>query len=251
MLPLKLTIEGVYSYQSKEVIDFENLTDAGLFGIFGAVGSGKSTILETIGFALYGNTERMNEKEKRLYNMLNLKSNKAYIEFDFLNFKNIKYRFTASWKRGRKFDEISPVDRKAYEWDGANWLPLSSNDGTTIVGLSYDNFKRTIIIPQGKFKEFLELKGKDRSEMMKEIFQLERFDLARNVGHLKKHTSLLQSEFKGRLEGFDAVTQEIIEEKKKSLVNEKEGLKIKSDTFDRLNIEYQQIDQLKRDFEQF
>ena len=83
MLPLKLSVEGLYSYQSKQTIDFEELTDAGLFGIFGAVGSGKSTILEAIGFVLFGNTERMNSQEKRSYNMLNLKSCKASIDFEF------------------------------------------------------------------------------------------------------------------------------------------------------------------------
>ncbi len=41
MLPLKLSIEGLYSYQIKQTIDFSALTEAGLVGIFGAVGSGK------------------------------------------------------------------------------------------------------------------------------------------------------------------------------------------------------------------
>ena len=56
MLPLKLTIEGLYSYQTRQTIDFSELTQAGLFGIFGAVGSGKSSILEAVSFALYGET---------------------------------------------------------------------------------------------------------------------------------------------------------------------------------------------------
>jgi exonuclease SbcC len=46
MIPLKLTLEGIYSYQERQTIDFTALSQAGLFGIFGAVGSGKSSILE-------------------------------------------------------------------------------------------------------------------------------------------------------------------------------------------------------------
>jgi len=111
MLPLLLSIEGVYSYQGKQTIDFEQLTNAGLFGIFGKVGSGKSTILESIGFVLYGDTERMNSKDKISYNMLNLKSNKASIEFDFLNFENKKFRFVVAWKREKKFEKTSPFER--------------------------------------------------------------------------------------------------------------------------------------------
>ena len=40
MIPLQLTIEGLYSYQERQTIDFRELTRAGLFGIFGSVGSG-------------------------------------------------------------------------------------------------------------------------------------------------------------------------------------------------------------------
>ena len=57
MIPVKLTIEGLYSYQERQTIDFSELTEAGLFGIFGKVGSGKSSILEAITFVLYGETE--------------------------------------------------------------------------------------------------------------------------------------------------------------------------------------------------
>ena len=98
MLPLKLSITGLYSYQKKQTIDFEELTNAGLFGIFGAVGSGKSSVLEAIGFVLYGDTERLNKTDKRSYNMLNLKSDKANIEFEFLNFEERKFKFVADWK---------------------------------------------------------------------------------------------------------------------------------------------------------
>lgn len=62
MIPVKLEIEGLYSYKAKQTIDFTHLTGAGLFGIFGAVGSGKSSILEAILLALYGTTERLASK---------------------------------------------------------------------------------------------------------------------------------------------------------------------------------------------
>ena len=40
MIPLQLSLEGIYSYQKRQTIDFTALTDAGLFGIFGALASG-------------------------------------------------------------------------------------------------------------------------------------------------------------------------------------------------------------------
>ena len=45
MVPVRLTLEGIYSYREAQTIEFNRLTEAKLFGIFGPVGSGKSTIL--------------------------------------------------------------------------------------------------------------------------------------------------------------------------------------------------------------
>lgn len=249
MLPLLLTIEGVYSYQGKQTINFDNLTNAGLFGIFGKVGSGKSTILESIGFVLYGDTERMNSRDKIAYNMLNLKSKKAVIEFDFLNFENKKYRFVVTWKRKKKFEEITSFERSAYVWENNTWIPLSSTNASEIIGLTYDNFKRTIIIPQGKFKEFLDLTGSKRSEMMKEIFHLQRFDLAPKVGSLKKIAETIQSELRGKLEGFEEVTSKIIEVKKQELVQDQDGLKAKKEESGQLTQTFNVLETLKNDLQ--
>lgn len=210
MLPLKLSISGLYSYQKKQTIDFEELTNAGLFGIFGAVGSGKSSVLEAIGFVLYGETDRLNKTDKRAYNMLNLKSDRANIEFEFLNFEERKFKFVADWKRKKRFEETTTIERLAYEWKDQQWFPLTSADATTIIGLTYQNFRRTIIIPQGKFNEFLGLKGKERSDMMKEIFHLERFDLSYKVSALQRETTSKLDFLKGELSGFEAISAEAI-----------------------------------------
>jgi len=82
MIPVKLSFCGIYSYREKQEIDFTKLTGAGIFGIFGHVGSGKSAILEAITFALYGETERLNNRE-RGSNIMNLKSDSMLIEFIF------------------------------------------------------------------------------------------------------------------------------------------------------------------------
>jgi exonuclease SbcC len=252
MLPLLLNIKGVYSYQKQQTINFQELTDAGLFGVFGAVGSGKSTILEAIGFVLYNQTERLDARDKRAYNMLNLKSNEAEIDFEFLNYQERKFKFCAEWSRKRnRFDEVSPVIRIAYEWKDEKWIPLSSVDAEPILGLSYENFRRTIIIPQGKFKEFLDLKGKERSDMMKDIFHLERFDLSQKVGSLQKKTRSEVDVLEGTLATFENVTTETIGLLTVEFEESQKDLDRKKIELDRLDKEFKQLETLKKEFEEF
>ncbi len=215
MIPRSLTLKGIYSYQEKQHIDFTRLTEAQLFGIFGSVGSGKSTILEAITFALYGKTERLNEKDHRNYNMMNLKSDELLIDFEFeTGHQQELYRFLVGGKRNQKhFERINTFERKAYQWQDNQWVPLESVDAESILGLSYENFKRTIIIPQGKFQEFLELSETDRTRMLKEIFNLERFELGEQVGHIEKKNNQELDRIQGELQGMEEITEEAKQEK--------------------------------------
>lgn len=250
MIPIKLTIEGLYSYRERQTIDFEELTSAGLFGIVGGVGSGKSSILEAITYALYGETERLNSRDRRAYNMMNLKSDRSFIEFDFENHEKRIFRCKREMRRNsRNFDDVKPSNTVFYEFKNEQWIPLEDSDAAKIIGLSYTNFKRTIIIPQGQFKEFLELGGKDRTTMMKEIFQLHRFDFFDKVSRLRTTNTSNLDNLDGRLQAYDSVTQEDIANKTEVLKQEEEK-KIKlSNEFELINQKYQLLKSLKSDYE--
>jgi exonuclease SbcC len=211
MIPIKLTIQGLYSYQEKQTIDFTRLTEANLFGIFGAVGSGKSSILEAITFAIYGKTDRLNlSGDNRNYNMMNLKSNDLLIEFVFETGKNqTAYQAVVKGRRnGKKFEEVKTLERLAYRNEGGNWIPIEPEQLEKAIGLSYDNFKRTIIIPQGQFQEFLQLGNKDRTQMMKELFNLEKFELYYKVVSLENKNNSQKENLDGRLKQLGVVDPE-------------------------------------------
>ncbi|MBO6213034.1 SMC family ATPase [Algoriella sp.] len=250
MIPVKLTIEGLYSYQERQIIEFNNLTEAGLFGIFGKVGSGKSSILEAITFVLYGETERLNNRDKRAYNMMNLKSNRSYIEFDFYNYENKLFRATREFKRNSKnFEDVKSPTVVLYEFKNETWIPLESSDIERIIGLSYKNFKRTIIIPQGQFKEFIELGATDRTKMMKEIFNLHRFDLQDKVSGLVKRNSSNLDQLQGKLSGFEEVSVQKIEELEVELKLAKEHSKIVLEEHLILSEAFEKLKRLKLDFD--
>jgi len=218
MIPVKLTLQGIYSYRKRQVVDFKNLTNAGLFGLFGSVGSGKSTIIEAISFALYGETERLNSRENRTYNMMNLKSDELLIDFEFKTGTDQHYRFVVKGRRNvKKFDEVKTFERQAYRFNGLEWLPLESASAELITGLSYKNFHRTIIIPQGQFMEFLQLGAKERTQMLQELFGLERFELSGRVADLQSRNNAELQHFKGQLQSVGEVNPEQISTLEKAL----------------------------------
>jgi len=211
MIPVQLTIQGLYSYRSKQVIDFQKLISAQLFGIFGGVGSGKSSILEAISFALYYQSERLNKQDNRNYNMMNLKSDEFLIDFIFTAGAELQeYRVKIETSRKKNKDEVKPFTRLTYQKISGDWI-ATELDIEQLVGLSYDNFKRTIIIPQGKFQEFLELKDSERVKMMKDIFQLEKFDLSDQVNALISENKQVSENLKGQMLSLEHVSQEAIQ----------------------------------------
>jgi len=248
MIPVSLTLKGIYSYQDKEqTIDFTKLSSSGLFGIFGAVGSGKSTILEAISFALYGETERLNSRDKRGYNMMNLKSDKLLIDFTFLNASDkTKYRFIAKANRNKKrFEDVNTIERMALKLSNGEWEPIAIKSAEEISGLSYINFRRTVIIPQGQFQEFLQLGDTDRSKMMKELFHLERFDLYGKTRVLEEKNNSTIEHLNGQLEQLVEISNERILEISKELLETKEVLKSVHKNQETLSTEIEVQKQLK------
>lgn len=231
MIPISLSIKGLYSYKEEQTIHFNELTSAGLFGIFGGVGSGKSTILEAITFALYNQTERLTKQDSRGYNMMNLQSDELKIEFEcFAGDPVERYRFLVTAKRAKKkFKDVGTIERRvAKQMPDGQWMPLSDEKMTAeaIIGLSYDNFRRAIIIPQGRFQDFIELGGTERTRMMKEIFKLEKYELAPKVGVLIQQNNEKKATIEGSLLQLGTATPEELEntQQQKLLVHEQSVL---------------------------
>ncbi|WP_373494101.1 AAA family ATPase [Aquiflexum sp.] len=214
MIPIRLEIQGLYSYKEKQVIEFDQLTAAGLFGIFGAVGSGKSSILEAILLALYGSTERLSDRGEK-NSMVNLQSEALLITFEFRAGKNNVNTYLARYaaKRNPKnFEDVKPAEHTFYLKTGDHLEPLTQR-AEDLVGMKKEHFKQTVIIPQGKFREFIDLTPGPRAEMMKELFGLERFDLAFKTGTLLRNLKDEKIRLETQLGALEEITPELLAEK--------------------------------------
>jgi exonuclease SbcC len=109
MKPVYLEFCGVNSFSETAKIDFRKLLNGGLFGIFGDTGSGKSTILDSIHFALYGKIERAGLGT----DCINFNCDKATVIFDFeIMFSGERHTYRVQRERRRKNNVV-----KAYLYE--------------------------------------------------------------------------------------------------------------------------------------
>lgn len=221
MKPIRLKIRGLNSFIEPQCINFEKLTQKGLFGIFGPTGSGKSTVLDGMTLALYGETSRKSS------NYININCNTLNVSFEFqISGKNIKrYRVEREFKRDNKTGnprsksakivDITDVEGKVLE-EGARSVTEKCED---IIGLKLEDFTRTVVLPQGKFSEFLKLEGKDRRNMLERLFNLQKYGyelsekLSKKISNEKGKQNLIE----GELKGYENINDQVLEEKKRVL----------------------------------
>ena len=181
MRPLQLKLKGINSYREEQVIDFETLTSQGLFGIFGPTGSGKSTILDAMTLALYSKLPRDTK------NFINTNETTASVSFLFsiTTDRTRKYLAERSFRyhNNTYTSTVRNTTGRLIVCDGENETVLADKptevtaECIRLLGLTSEDFMRTVVLPQGQFSEFLHLKNKERRIMLQRIFHLEKYGI--------------------------------------------------------------------------
>ena len=209
MKPSKLTICGINSYVTPQTVDFNKLAEGNLFGIFGATGSGKSTILDSIVIALYGTSDRDN-----LSNIINVNCTDAYIKFEFELERNGEVNL---FEVARNF-KVRPSGLNS----GANLINKTTNqtlgDSTdkvnsvieAMLGISKREFLKCVALPQNEFDQFLLDTPAERKKSVAKLFNLDHFgeDLNRKVKTRLDILNAKQLALTEQLKTFDELSEE-------------------------------------------
>ena len=184
----RLTIEGFGPFAGRHTIDFTEFRDTGVYLIGGPTGSGKSSILDAIVFALYDAVPRydgVSGKRKSLRSDFAQPRNATRVELEF-EVAGDRYRIRRSpeYERPKQRGEGTTRSRPEVALDlddGSGWRTLTTAYRDTaarieaIVGLNAEQFQQTILLAQGRFAEFLQANSEDRTDILRRLFGTHRF----------------------------------------------------------------------------
>jgi len=180
--PLRLLIDGFGTYRSETEIDF---ADVEFFALVGPTGSGKSTVVDALCFALYGTVPRW-DNEKEVRNALAPSANACRVSliFELSGERYVAVRSLQRDKQGRvstkaarleRLDAAIPADAPLAEILQASVEQLAEGPDQVksrvqdLLGLSYEHFTQSVLLPQGGFSEFLRATPANRQRLLVEL----------------------------------------------------------------------------------
>ena len=196
MILHNLEFEAFMAYPKRQEINFDTLNNAGVFLLNGPTGAGKTTILDAICYALYGETSSDRESAKLHSTYAVHSGTKPRVLLDVtLHGKRLRIDRTPAYnkpitrgaRKGQMREESAkatlaelapgadPADEKA-------WTPISSSVAEvnrTIAErthLTKEQFLKVVLLPQGQFAQFLKSKPKERKELLKKMFPVEHYE---------------------------------------------------------------------------
>ena len=181
---LELAAFGPYAQMQR--IDFGRLSSSGLFLLEGPTGSGKTTILDAITFALYGGLAGDESAEDRLRSHFAAPDAEPSVSLEF-SVRGVRHRVTRvpehrrPKRRGNGFTtEAAHVHLQRHE--GGGWVSLSANKAeagemiTELIGLNRAQFTQVMLLPQGQFAKFLQAADDERRVLLSKLFGTQLYD---------------------------------------------------------------------------
>lgn len=181
MKPRKLTMTAFGPYRNTLTLDFDDLGDHGLFLLHGPTGAGKTTILDAMCFALYGEASGGEREMKELRSDLADDAAIARVNFEF-SLGDARYRaerVPTQSRPGRKTDHqheayLYRVTPESEELIASGVTPVKGRV-QDLLGLKAEQFRQVVVLPQGQFRQLLTADSKEREGILKVLFDTAAF----------------------------------------------------------------------------
>ena len=164
MRPVLLEMQGFSTFRERTVVDF---ADVDLLALVGPTGAGKSSVIDAITFALYGSAARYDEKA--VAPVVNQLSNEARVRFEF-EVAGVAYVATRVVRRTAKGATTKEARFECGDTVLAGDAKSVTEATAALLGLDFVRFNKTVVLPQGRFAEFLHDRPADRQELLRELF---------------------------------------------------------------------------------
>ena len=179
-----LTMTGVGPYAGKERIDFDAVGASGRFLLTGPTGSGKTTIIDAIVFALYGEVaDPADSSRERIRSTLAGPQDPTAVELVFSTSAGVyRVRRTPAYERAKRRGQGTTTQNATVRlWHLARVGGEPLDEPVTrvgeadaqiarVVGLSREQFTQTVVLPQGKFARFLRAESSQRQGLLRDVF---------------------------------------------------------------------------------
>ena len=170
MIPVSLEFSGLNSYRDQQSIDFTQLMSQGLFGIFGVTGAGKSTVLDAMTLALFG---QVNRAPRQTQGIINAREKRCRVRFVF-ELSGRRYEAERVFERTKGEPYSCTAKSCRLVEDGARVLAdknrVMDEEIVRLLNMDCRRFCQTVILPQGQFDQLLHMKPTERSHMLEELF---------------------------------------------------------------------------------
>ena len=181
---LELAAFGPYARAQR--IDFSRLSSSGLFLLEGPTGSGKTTILDAITFALYGGLAGDESGEDRLRSHFAAPDAEPSVTLEF-SVRGVRHRVTRvpEHRRPKRRGDgwtTEPAHVHLQRHEGGGLVSLSANKAeagdmvTELIGLNRAQFTQVMLLPQGQFAKFLQAADDDRRVLLSRLFGTQLYD---------------------------------------------------------------------------
>ncbi|MDI9216909.1 AAA family ATPase [Clostridium tertium] len=209
----KLIITGFGPYAERQELDFEaSLDGKNMFVITGNTGAGKTTIFDAINFALYGEASGSERDGKNLRSDFADKSTPTEVELWF-SLRNKDYyikrspQYFRAKQRGDGFTESKPSAEIKIGDKTVSGPKEVTRLVEEILGITCEQFKQLVMIPQGEFKKLLNSDSDKKEEIFRKIFGTKVFsDIQQNIkseaNNLKKSIEQIQRDRENRIKAF-------------------------------------------------